>query len=137
MQPLGRGRLEQLVVGNAAPEKEGEAGRELEIGDPIDGADCDVGRFALESIQKLRIDEQARQRVLNAALEIAAFAAADSIELEQTVELGATVGNRVPERARREPREDARRARRLVSVRAGRQAKIARRLGVSPAPVAL
>ena len=118
VQPIGRSGFEQLVVRNAAPEKEGEARCELEVGDPIDAGDRDVGRLALESIQKLGIDEQPRQRILDAAFEIAAFDAPDSIELEQAVELGATRCNRVPECARREPGENARRARRLVRARA-------------------
>ncbi len=108
----GRER-EQLVVRDAAPEKERQARRELEIADPVDGADRDVGGVALEPIEESRIDEQPRQRVLDADLEIAAFLAPEPIELQQGLHRVVVGRHRAAVRARREPREDALRAGRL------------------------
>src|SRR5205814_695933 len=65
----------QLVVWNAAPEKEGEARRQLEIRDAIRAACCrgfaatSVGRFAFRTHQKLRTCEQTSKRELDSVVE--------------------------------------------------------------------
>ena len=86
---------------------------ELEIAERVDAADRDVGGLALEPIEEVRIDEQPRQRVLDAALEVAAFLPPETIELEQQLNLGAVRRHRPPIRARREPRENLSGARRF------------------------
>ena len=66
-QPAAFGQIEQLVVGDRAPQKERQPRRELEIADSIG---CLAGLVALDAEQKLRRDEQRLKRVLNSSLKI-------------------------------------------------------------------
>ena len=68
-EPAGAGQLQQLIVRNAAPEEEGKSRRQLEIADPVHRASRQVGRLVFEAEDELRIDEHARQGVLDPGLE--------------------------------------------------------------------
>ena len=114
VQPArGRGG-EQLVVGNAAPKKKRQARRELEIADAVARAGRHTFGLSLEPIEEPRIDEQARERLLDARLEIA-VAPALLVEAQQRAELGAAGIHGPPIRVRRESGQDLARARNLVS----------------------
>ena len=136
VQLAGRGYGEQLVVGDAAPEEEREPRGELEVAERVDAAGRDVGGLALEPIEEVRIDEQPRQRVLDAGSRSRRLPPALAVELEQQLNLGAgSVGTgrryaRVARRVRISPAHGA-----SAAAEAGRQTKISRRLGVSPVPV--
>ncbi len=143
--------FEQLVVRNAAPEKERQARGQLQIADAIRRARRGVGRFVLDAKQELRTHEHAFERPLNAPIE-SAFGSAGGVEGQQALR-----------RPRRSPGADTPaapaskesawrrrdRRRRLDAGRStggrlapdwaveGRQTKIRRRLGVSPGPVTL
>src|SRR4029434_6723243 len=65
-----RRRREQLIVGDAAPQEERQAGRQLEIADSVDAAGGNGPGFAFHAEQELRIDEHGAQRPLDAIVEI-------------------------------------------------------------------
>ena len=65
----GRGRREQRLVGDAAPEEERQARRELDVADAIDRPRRQIGRLGLEAEDELGIDEHARDGALNAGVE--------------------------------------------------------------------
>jgi hypothetical protein len=92
-QPSGAGQIEQLIVGNAAPQEKGEARRQLEIADPIRRVRRSADRVPFDAEQELRTDQHGRQGHLDARLE-AAFRAGFPIELERPLEIG--VGDRPP-----------------------------------------
>ncbi len=92
-------------------------------------------RSSLDAIQELRVGEQARDAVLDAALEVLPLAA-DFIELHQRVD----AEDRSPPaaaNARVASCENAGAQGASLAASVGRQVKIARRLGVSPGPVGL
>src|SRR6185436_8429315 len=64
-----RGEIEQLAVGDAAPEEERQARRELAIADAVHGRRRETGRILLDVETELRARENALQRFLDAALE--------------------------------------------------------------------
>ena len=68
------GHVEQLVVRNAAPEEERQAGRQLQVADPVALAGRDALRIALDAEQELGADQQPPQRHLDAGVEAAAGA---------------------------------------------------------------
>ena len=82
-----RGGIQQLVVGNAAPEKEGEARCQFEIGDAIDGIRRNVRRIALQAEQKSRADEQPLERPLDARVE-SVVVSTSLVERKQDVQIG-------------------------------------------------
>ena len=61
--------VEQLVVGNAAPQEERQARRELEVADAVRPRRRGAGRIALDAEQELRADEQPLERQLDARVE--------------------------------------------------------------------
>jgi hypothetical protein len=70
-------KLKQFIVRDAAPEEERYSGRQLDV---ADGGNACLGfGFALDSIEKLRTDEQTLQRKLYPRLE-AAFRSAGFVE---------------------------------------------------------
>ncbi len=66
------GGLQQLLVGNAAPQEKRQARRQLEIGDAVRGAGGNVRRIALEPEHEVRVGQNPAQRHLDAAVEVAA-----------------------------------------------------------------
>ena len=71
--------VEQLVVGEAAPEEERHPRSELEVAEPVGGARCHAVRVALDAEQELRVDQDAFERRLDARLE-ATLGAAGLVE---------------------------------------------------------
>ena len=131
------GHLQQLVVGDAAPEKERQARRQLDVADAVDGCRAPRPRGSRSTrntncgLARITLQRPSGCRVSNAA-----FAPAGLVEAQQRLQVG--VGHRLPIRAARQRREDLPGARRASAPGdAGRQTKIRRRLGVSPGPVAL
>src|SRR5262245_7910122 len=74
-QPALRGHFEQFIVGDAAPEEEREARRQLEIAENEDAPRCKLVGFALGTEDELRTGQYALQRHLNATLEVALLTA--------------------------------------------------------------
>ena len=101
--PLAR-HLQQLVVGNAAPEKERQTRRELEVRDAVRAASCDGGRFSLGSKHEGRTREDAAQPELHPHLE-GAVGATLFVGRHQLRDL--TVRYRAAIRAARYRRKDA------------------------------
>ena len=79
--------FEQLVVGNAAPEEERQARRQLEVADADTTVAGGAGRLALDAEQELRADQQPLERALDAGVE-AGFGAALVIERQQVLDVG-------------------------------------------------
>src|SRR5690606_24982961 len=97
-----RGDVEQLVVGNAAPQEEREPRRELEVAHSVGGPRGHVGRIVLETEEELRAREQTLERDLNTALE-SALGASPFVEQQQALEILFRVGTAVrPARERRQ-----------------------------------
>ena len=55
------GQVEQLVVGDAAPEKERQPRGELDIRDSVGGLRRDAGRVCLDPEEELRVDQDGAQ----------------------------------------------------------------------------
>ena len=75
-QRAARRRVEQLVVGHAAPEEERQPRRQLEVGDAVvaAGRGRGVRRIGLDPEQELGAHQQLLQRALDAGLEAAGLA---------------------------------------------------------------
>jgi hypothetical protein len=134
----GDGGVDELVVGQAAPQEERQPRRELEVADAIERARRRARRIVLDAEQELRRHENVGERRLHAGLEIAALRALGAVEVEQPAALG--VGDRpaigAPREAREYPlgargglgllrglaREDALAARRAAGARDGQRA---------------
>jgi hypothetical protein len=71
LQPPAGGHVEQLLVGHAAPQKERQPRRELEVAEAIGGPRRRVRRVALEANQKVWIGEDSFQPELQARVESA------------------------------------------------------------------
>ena len=90
---------QQLLVRDAAPEEERQPRRQLVVTEAERRARRDARRLAFETEEELRIDEHARDRPLDSALERAALAAVP-IELQQRLHVrpggrnGPTIGAR-------------------------------------------
>ena len=69
LQPPARRRLQQLVVRDAAPEKEGQARRQLDVADAIHRARRQVRRVGLDPEHEVGTRQDELQRRLNAGLE--------------------------------------------------------------------
>ena len=139
-----RGEAQQFLVRDAAPEEERQPRRQLEVADAVDRAGAQARRLLLEAVDELRIDEDARERVLDAGLE-AAQRVARLVEPEQHVDGGSfsLTGRRIAcvasdERMRRAhaiSSGDCGRVAPKPEGEGGRHTKMRRRLGVSPGPV--
>ena len=68
-QPARRCRVQQLLVGNAAPQEERQPRGELQIGDPVGRLGSDTGRVLLDAEKEIRADQNPLQRQLDAGLE--------------------------------------------------------------------
>jgi hypothetical protein len=68
-QLAASGEIQQLVVGNAAPQKERQARGELEIIDFVRDAGLSFRRIAFHAEQKLRADQDSSQGGLDAGIE--------------------------------------------------------------------
>ena len=111
VQPLRDGQVEQLVVGNAAPEEEREARGQLQVGYRVGRARRDRGRLVLEPEQEAWADQDAAHRQLDARLEAAARRAV-AVQAEGDLQVG--VAHRAPPGASRQRRDDGTGARRLL-----------------------
>ena len=80
---LSTARFEELVIGNAAPQEEGEAGRQFQIADAVSGAGGQAGRLLLEAEYEIDPDQHARQRHFNPVVEVSAFVSSPLIEAHQ------------------------------------------------------
>ncbi len=112
-QPARLGEVEQLVVGDAAPQEEGQARRELEVADGVALPRRDPGRVALDPQHELGAREQPPQGHLDAGVE-AALAPTLVEEPEEDIEIGR--GDGAPVGPAREGRHDAARARGLLGL---------------------
>jgi len=101
------GEVEQFVIGNAAPQEEREARRQLELADSIRLIARDVGRFRLDAEQELRRHDQPHDSLLDAAIEVP-FPAPLAIERDQRLDVG--IGHRPPKGTARECLENRSRA---------------------------
>src|SRR5262249_3919426 len=104
MQRAVRGELQQLVVGNRAPQKEREARRELEVADAVHRSRREAGWIVFDAERELRAREEPLQSRLNPGFE-ASLLAPHFVELVQSREVAvrhvAAIG------ATRERRDDA------------------------------
>ena len=83
------GGLEQLVVGNAAPQKKGETRRELDIADRIHATRTRVRRIDFDAVQELRADEETTKRPLDSDFE-ATLLTPLAVQFEQRLYVGAS-----------------------------------------------
>ena len=93
-QAATRRQIEQLLVGDAAPEKEREARRQLEIAQLERGTSGDAGRIALGAEEEFRIDEDPFQTQLDARLEAAGLVTL-LVELAERLKVGRGQGTPV------------------------------------------
>ena len=111
-------QVQQLVVGNAAPQEEGEPRRQFQIADAIDAAGRAARRILLDAEEEVGRNQQRAQRLLDAEIEIALRAAA-AIKSQQRLEVG--IGHRTAEGAAAHAGQNGAGARFLV-LRGGRAA---------------
>src|SRR5579871_291112 len=95
MELVFTGESEQRVVGNAAPQKEREPRRKFKIADPIRLAGLQAGRLGFLTENEFRIDQDAPQRHLDAAIKIRALPA---LLIESHKHIGVSSGYRPAER---------------------------------------
>ena len=88
VQTTLRGKLDQLLVRDAAPEEEREARGELQIADPVRRPRRRPGRLDLRSIDELRIREDALHHGLDAVIEAAAFFTSGLEEAHHRLDVG-------------------------------------------------
>src|SRR5262249_11279042 len=105
-------QIEQFVVRNAAPQKERETRRQLEIGEAVRRTSDDVGRLALDPEHEARRGENSPEAVLDASVE-AAFFPSRAIETHQR--RCVLIGERATKRPAGDRRENLLRARLLFS----------------------
>ena len=97
------GQVQKLIVGDAAPQEERQARGQFQIADAIGRAGGHARRLAFEAEDKARIDQDARQRLLDAGVEVAGLPAR-LIEAQQRVQIriATAAGDRRAARAWRE-----------------------------------
>ena len=105
------GHIEQLVVRDAAPEEERQAGRQLQVADPVALPGLDPFRIALDAEQELGTHQQPPERHFDAAIE-AAFGAPPVVEHKDPLDV--FVGNGPAVGPSRDGRQDLPRARGLL-----------------------
>ena len=101
-------QVQELVVGNGAPEKERQPRRELDIVDAVRGAGDGVPRILLHPKQEFGSDQKCLKGVLDGAVEIAACAGPLIKRVER---LSIDTGDGASERAVGETGQDRARAR--------------------------
>ena len=114
-QPAALRDVEELVVRNAAPEEERQAGGQIEIGDGVVRIRRDVPRPLLDAVEEARRDQQLPQGPLDPRVEPrieARRVPAVAVRGQQEVQL--RLARRPPIGAPRQRREDLRRAGPLV-----------------------
>ena len=111
-------QIEQLLVGHAAPQEEGQARREFEIGQAVRGSRRNVGRIAFDAEEEVRVGEDALDAELQPGVETPILSTLLE-ETEQDCDL--PIGDGSPVRTSSDGRENPARARRLLG-RAPRRA---------------
>jgi hypothetical protein len=109
--------VEQLIVWDAAPQEERQPRGEIGVADAIGLTDSQRGRFVFRAVHESWRDENARQCLLDAGVEVGRLAAG-LIEVHERRELGCA--HRPSVRAARERREDRSRTSVFARVDAGR-----------------
>jgi len=71
VQLVGRGEIDQLLVGNAAPQEERQTRRQFEVADLVGSACRYFGRLDLSAVNEVRIGQDALDDGLDAAVELA------------------------------------------------------------------
>ncbi len=122
VQRSRRRGLQQLVVGDAAPEEERQARGERKVVDAICRTGGETFGPSLEAIEETRVDQESRDGLLDAGLEPAVLRPA-LVEAEQRLERGVARIHGPPIRERREPGQDLARARHLVAAAGGEAAE--------------
>ena len=119
LQPAAFGEIEQLIVGNAAPQEKRQTRRELEVGDTVYVCFARLARrsfsgggILFDAEQEIRRDEHRLEGTLNPASKSAWQASSLFIERKQRLNVGRS--DRAPERAACERRENRLRARRFL-----------------------
>ena len=107
------GDIEQLVVGDAAPEEERQAGRELDVGDAVGRARRDAGRVRLDAKEELRIDQYRAEGHLDPGVEAPALLAGGPVQLHRLPEVVAR--DRPPVGPARQAGDDAAGTRLLIA----------------------
>ena len=125
--------VEQLVVGDAAPEEEREARRELDVADRVRRSARGAFGLGFDPERERGARQNAAQRELDAGFEAAVRAPL----LEKRHEPVDVAVHRAAIGAPSERGQNLARARGSSSTPAGEQVKMRRRLGVSPGPVAV
>ena len=96
--------VQQLVVGNAAPQEERQARGQLHVADAIRRLRRRARRVALDAEQELGAREHRAQRHLDAGVEVRALARASLVEAHRRLDVGG--GHRPAERAAGERGDD-------------------------------
>src|SRR4029077_11739333 len=107
----GRGQIQKLTVGYAAPEKKRQTGGQFEVADSIRGARRHSRRIVFDAEQKLRGNQDSLQGYSDSRLEAPLFPA-DLVEVEQSLDV--FLGNRPTISAARQPGENLAGTRKLV-----------------------
>ena len=99
-----RGGIQQLLVGNAAPEEEGETRRQFEIADAIRSACRPAGRLPFDAEQELGARQDRGQTHLDARLESVA-GSRRAVQLERCLQIDIRDGPpiRPPHQRRQDP----------------------------------
>ena len=82
-----RGRVQQFVVRNAAPEEKGEAGGQFEIADAVGGPGGSARRILFHPEEELGADQDGTEGHLDTRF-VAAFGARVAVELHGRLEIG-------------------------------------------------
>ena len=106
------GEIQQLIVGNAAPQEERQARSQFQIVDAIRRAGHGIGRIGLEAEQEFGARQNELERRFDAGIEAAVVVAAALVEAEQLLQIA--VLERTAISAARQCREDLARAGQLI-----------------------
>src|SRR5262245_56860033 len=110
------GRVEQLVIGDAAPQEERQTRRQLDVRKGVRRSRRDAGRIGFDLEQKIGAHEHTLDAGANARVEVS-FSASGLIEAHERLDVVA--GRRPPVRATRERRENLRGAGGLFTAAGG------------------
>ena len=86
-EPVPACGLDQLVVGDAAPEKEREARRQLEVAETVGATDRQLRRLTLDAEHELRTGQHTLQCDLDATVEVA-LSTTLAPEIHQPIDVG-------------------------------------------------
>ena len=110
-------RIEQRLVGNAAPQEERQARGHLHVAQAVRRARSRPGRIAFDAQEEIGVDEHPLERELDAGVKAAAARAAAVEEAEQRLDVVRRHGTAIG--APRQTRHDLGGARPLVRIRRG------------------